>query len=60
MDRDRREQAADRLVADEERDHRQNERAGEAGEIAELAGTEGEARIVGVAASKGVGDSRQQ
>ena len=41
VDRHRREQPAHRLIADQERDHRQNDGAGEAGEIAELSGAEG-------------------
>ena len=60
VDRHRREQAADRLIADQQRDHRQDDRAGEAGEVAELAGAEGEARIVGVPARVAVGQRRQQ
>ena len=48
------------FVADQQRDHRQHDGAGEAREIAELAGAEGEARIVGVAARVGVGERRQQ
>jgi len=60
MDRHRREQAADRLVADQERDHRQNEGAGKARQIAELSGAEGEARILRVAARKRIGERRQQ
>ena len=59
-DRHRRDQPACRLVADQERDHRQNDGAREAGEIAELAGAEGETRVVRVAAREGVGERRQQ
>ena len=60
MDLHRREQAADRLVADQQRDHRQDKRARKAGEIAEFAGAEGEARIVGVATREGVSDRGEQ
>ena len=60
VDRHRREQAGDGLVADQQRDHRQDDRAGEAGEIAELAGAEGEARIVRRAARIGIGERREQ
>ena len=59
-DRPRRKQAADRLVGDQRRDHRQHDRAGEAGEIAELAGAEGEARIVGAAARQRIGERGEQ
>ena len=60
MDRHGREQAAHRLVADQKRDHRQYDGAGEPGEVAELAGAEGEARVVRVAAGESVGERRQQ
>ena len=60
MDRRRVNQACDRLVADEERDHGEDDRAREACEIAELARAEGEARIVRVAASEGVGERGEQ
>ena len=39
-DRDRVEQPGDRLVGDQQRDHREHDRAGEGGEVAELAGAE--------------------
>ena len=58
--RPRRNQAADQLVGDQRRDHRQHDRAGEAGEIAELAGAEGEARIVGAAARERIGERGEQ
>ena len=60
VDRHGREQAANRLIADQQRDHRQNDRATETGEIAELAGAEGEARVVGVAAREGIGERGQE
>src|SRR3546814_6228824 len=44
-----RKQAADRLDADAERNQRQNESAREAREIADLTGSKGEARIIGMA-----------
>ena len=50
MDRHRREYAADRLVADQERDHREDDGACESREIAELAGAEREVGIIGVLA----------
>ena len=48
------------LVTDQQRDHRQDDGAGESREIAELAGPEREARIVGVLAGVGVGERREQ
>ena len=60
MDRDRREDAAYGLVADQDRDHCEDDGAGEAREVAELAGAEGEAWIVGVLARVGIGERRQQ
>jgi hypothetical protein len=59
-DRHRCKQARDRLVTDEDRDHRQHDGAGEAGEVAELAGAEGEARVVGMAPRIAVGERREQ
>src|SRR5690348_13184546 len=41
MDRHRLENATHRLVADQQRDHRKDDGAGETSEIAELAGAEG-------------------
>ena len=57
---DRREETADGFVADQQRDHCQDDGAGEAGEVAELAGAEGEAWIIGVPAGIGVGERREQ
>jgi len=59
-DRPRRDQPADRLEGDQRRDHRQHDRTGEAGEVAELARPEGEARVVGVAARQRVGERGEQ
>src|SRR5580700_7923576 len=42
-DRHRRNEARDRLVTDQDRNHHQYDGAGEAGEVAELAGAEGKA-----------------
>ncbi len=55
-DRHRREQPQHAFIADQQRDHRQNKRAGEAGEFAELAGAERKARIVRVCAGKAIGE----
>ena len=60
MDGHGREQAGDRLVADQERDHRQHDGAGEASQVAQLAGAEGEAGIVRVFTGVAVGKRRQQ
>ena len=51
---------ADRLPADQQRDHRQHDGAGESGEVAQLAGAEGEARIGGVPPGVAVGQRREQ
>ncbi len=59
-DRHRRNEARDRLVTDQERNHQKHDGAGEAGEVAELAGAEGEARVVGVAPRIAVGQRREQ
>lgn len=50
MDRHRRQQAGDGLVTNQQRDHREHDRARKAGQIAELAGAEHEARIARVPA----------
>ena len=55
MNRNRIENAVDGFIADQERDHGEHDGAGEAGEIAELTGAEGEGWIVGVPAGVGVG-----
>jgi len=59
-DRHRVQQTADAFPADQQRDQRQDDRRGEGGEVAELAGAEDEARVLGVAARIAVGDSREQ
>ena len=48
------------LVTNQERDHRQDDGAGEPREIAQLAGAEREARIVGMFPGVGVGEGREQ
>src|SRR6516165_9828204 len=53
-------EAGGRLVADEQRDHGEHDGAGEAGEIAELAGAETEAVVVDVAARVAVGQRREE
>jgi hypothetical protein len=60
MDRHRVEEAHDGLVADQQRDHGQHDGAAEAGEIAELAGAEGEAGVMGVAAGEAISEGGQQ
>ena len=60
VDRDRREDAAHGFIADQQCDHREDDRAGEAGEVAELARPEGEIGIVGVLAGVGVGERGEQ
>ena len=60
MNGHRRKYPADRLVADQERNHRQDDRAGEAGEITQLSGSESEAGVVGVAARIGIGQRGEQ
>src|ERR1700761_1275486 len=59
-DRHRVDEARDGLVADQERDHREHDRAAEAGEVTQLAGAESKARIMGVDAGEAVGERRQQ
>src|SRR5947209_19961895 len=45
-DLDRLEKALDRFIGDQERHHREHDRAREGGEVAELAGAEGEALVM--------------
>ena len=59
-DRRGRDETAHRFVADQKRDHRQDDGAGVAGKIAKFAGPESEARVVRVAPREGVGERRQQ
>ena len=49
---------ADGLVPDEERDHRQDDGAAESGEVAELPGAEGKARVLRVVAGIAVSQRR--
>jgi hypothetical protein len=60
VDRHRRKKAGDRLEADQQRDHREDDGARESGEIAELACAEGETRIIGEFTRIGVGERREQ
>ncbi len=53
-DRYRVDQPLDALIADEERDHRQDDGAGERGQIAEFAGAEGKPLIAGMAPGIGI------
>ena len=54
------EKSGNRLIGDQQRDDRQDQRAGEPREIAELARPEGETGIASVAASVGISQGRQQ
>ena len=60
MDRNRREDTADRFVADQERNHREDDSAGEARQVAELASAEREARIIGMLTGIGISERRKQ
>ena len=60
MNRNRFENTADGFIADQDRDHRQHDGAGEAGEVAEFTGAEREGGIVGVLARVGLGERGQQ
>jgi hypothetical protein len=53
-------QASEGLVGNQQRDHRQDNGAGESGEVAELAGSESETRIIHVPARVGIGERREQ
>jgi hypothetical protein len=59
-DRNRRDETRDRFVPDEQRDHGEHDRAGIAGEVAELAGAEGETRVVRVPAGVAIGERGEQ
>ena len=59
-DRHRRQEARDRLVANQDSDHREDDRRREPGEVAQLPGPEGEPRVVGMPARVAVGNRRQQ
>ena len=60
MDRHRREQATHGLIADQDCDHCQHDRAGEARQVAQLAGAEAEPGVLGVFAGVAVSQGRQQ
>ena len=60
MNRHRREDAADGLVADQHCNHCQDDRTGESRQIAEFSSPEREARVVGVLAGVGVGERGEQ
>src|SRR5271168_3125117 len=55
-----REQAVDRFPADEDGDHRQDDGAGEAGEVAKLPGSEAEAPVMRMPARIAVGEGGKQ
>ena len=59
-DGNRVEQARYGFIADQERNHRQNDGAGIPGEIAELAGAERETAIAGIFAGIGIGERGEQ
>ena len=59
-DRNRVKQPRYRLIADQQRHHRQHDGAGISREVAELAGAEGETAVVGISARKRVSQGRQQ
>ncbi len=56
MDGDGRKQPQGGLIADGQRDHAKDDGAGEAREVAELAGAEGKAGIVGMPPGKAIGE----
>ena len=58
--RNRAENARDRLIADQDRDHRQHDGTGEGGKVAELARPECKARIIGVFSGVAVGERGEQ
>ena len=60
IDRNRPDQALCGFISDQDRDHGEDNGAGKSGEVAELAGTEGEARVVAMAAGIAIGQSREQ
>ena len=59
-DRNGAEKSGDRLVADEDGDHRQDDGRGETCEVAELAGAEGEPGVLRMPPGIAVGDGGQQ
>ncbi len=60
MDSHRRQEARNRLIADQQGDHRQHDSAAEARQIAQLAGTEYEPAVADVTPRIGVGQGRYQ
>ena len=60
MDRDGCKDTADGFVADQQCNHRENERTAEPGEITKLAGAKREALIIGVLAGVSVSERREQ
>src|SRR5580658_2214125 len=60
VDVDRPDKPRDRLIADKKSDHGQHHGAGEPRQIAELAGTEAEALVLGVRPRISVRKSREQ
>jgi hypothetical protein len=59
-DGNRIEQAGYRFIADQQRNHRQNDGAGISCQIAELAGTERETAIAGIFAGIGISERGEQ
>ena len=59
-DRNRGNQTRDRLVADQQRNHRQDDGAGESREISKFAGAEAEALVTRMTAGEAVGEGREQ
>src|SRR5258708_6077842 len=60
MNRDRGQNAGHRFESDQDRDHRQDYGAGEAGKIAEFAGSEGKVRVFRMLARVCIGKRRHQ
>jgi hypothetical protein len=60
VDRNRRHESQNRLIADESGDHREHDGAGEAGQIAELSGSEYETRVMCMPPRVGIGQRRDQ
>src|SRR5258708_15390779 len=59
VDRHRHENPADGFIADQQGDHGEDDGAGEAREIAELAGPECETTVMGMPARVAIGECRQ-
>ena len=60
VDRDRGKNTNDGFVGDKQGDHREDDRTGEAGEVAELARAEREIWIIGMLAGVGISERREQ